>query len=296
MGETKLSRRQILKMATIGGIAFTSGIISIGGPWIEETFSQEVGGRVYNLQGLKKHPQIFEKGKDEKKANPELFPARESVTSKMWRDKTKNWDGETEYYAVEADRDRRPQRLILPLDPEGKKVWVTHEKYWRWPTTKEIIPPDVFEEVVPPHVGPKELSEMWHEVVGLKATDLVGKIAPKIRPGMVTSTKELDNNLGLKKLLPSSVYMVLKGESFLKPFDEMEIVPTRELYLGYHWSRFSKENLKNCNVNPETYRLAGWKAGTPFPRPKSGLELAWNHSKKDIVGDSLRFAPMYWDL
>ena len=255
---------------------------------------EEVGGKFYTREELKKSPEIFEKEKDEQKARPDFFPGRTPLLSHIWKDKTKSWDGKTEYYATDEDRDRRPQRLILPMDPEGNRLWVTKEKYWKWPTTREIVPPDVYKEIAPPY-GASKLSEEWHKLIGLQATELTGKIAPEIKPGLIITQGDLKNYPGLKELLPPSVHMLFdRGYFFSLP--QMEIVPTRDLYLGYNWLKFSGENLKNCKVDTATKKLTGWRAATPFPRPKTGLELIWNIDKHDIVGDNLRFAPMYWDL
>jgi len=222
----------------------------------------------------------------------EDFPGRTRTVSYIWRDKSKPWDGVTEYYAVESDRDKTPRILELPLD-DGK-VWKTRDKYWKWPTTDEIAPPDVIKKLLHPR-GAKGLQEEWNEVIGFRAPEKVGKIAPEIKPGMIINGSNYKQYPSLKELMPSDIYARLDPKSYL-PFPQIEIVPTRSIYPSKMWTAYTRQHSKGCKIDKDGVSLNGWVAGTPFPRPKKGVELAWNHDKVDIVGDCLRFAPMYWDL
>ncbi len=228
----------------------------------------------------------------------EDFPGRTRYVSHIWKDKSKAWDGKTEYYAVESDRDKTPRSLELPL--ENGKVWKTKGKYWKWPTTEEIVPPDIAERQLHPR-GAKGLQEEWNELIGFKAPDLVGKIAPEIRPGMIINASNYKQYPGLKALMPDDIYARLDARSYI-PLPEIEIVPTRSIYPNRWWIEFTRKYSKDCKIADDGVTLQGWVAGSPFPRPDknnpalAGVQVAWNHDKVDIVGDCLRFAPMYWDL
>jgi len=167
----------------------------------------------------------------------EDFPGRTKTVSHIWKDKSRAWDGKSEYYAVESDRDKTPRVLELPLD-DGK-TWKTRDKYWKWPTTDEIVPPDVAERLMHPK-GARGLQEEWQEIIGFKAADKVGKIAPEIRPGLIINGSNYKKYPGLKELMPSDIYARLDPNSYL-PLPQIEIVPTRSIYPSKGWIEFTRK-------------------------------------------------------
>ena len=52
----------------------------------------------------------------------------------------------------------------------------------------------------------KELAKDWEKMLGYKAPDLVGKIAPDIKVGMVIDSTNYKQYPGLQELLPKCLY------------------------------------------------------------------------------------------
>jgi hypothetical protein len=76
----------------------------------------------------------------------------------------------------------------------------------------------------------------------------------------------------IKDLLPDGVYLLWKQK---ERFGEhwFEIVPYRTLTTPPGRTKYTKEG--KCKLSPNG-GLIGWVAGTPFPEPQSGIEVAWN--------------------
>ncbi len=131
----------------------------------------------------------------------------------------------------------------------------------------KIMPPEVYAEL---SWDKKEMSDLWAEVVGFKAPDVVGKIAPEIKPGKY-SYKDLDKYPGLKKLLPPEmleVFIKPGGKPLAGNIPEFEIVPTRQYYIALPAARATKENMGKARQDEQGYIVSSsWDAGYPFPRP-----------------------------
>ena len=71
---------------------------------------------------------------------------------------------------------------------------------------KQVLPPSLYEKLT---YDIDAMKEMWAELVGFRAPDVVGKIAPEIKPGKYTS-KDLNKYPGLKKLMWPDLYDRIK--------------------------------------------------------------------------------------
>ncbi|RLA92076.1 MAG: hypothetical protein DRG25_06855, partial [Deltaproteobacteria bacterium] len=149
------------------------------------------------------------------------------------------------------------------------------------------------------HTANPDLAEKWAKMVGFKAPDVVGKVAPEIKPGMVIDSKNYKNYPGLKKLLSDSLYARLDPNSYA-PLAPLKIAPTSQ----YHWSigalGKTLENLKTCKIGADGLTMEGFNGGVPFPVIKlddkyGGLMHAWNQDNK-ILGDTMYMNPMWLRL
>ncbi len=131
----------------------------------------------------------------------------------------------------------------------------------------KILPPELWAKL---SWDKKEMSDLWAEIVGFKAPDVVGKIAPEIKPGKYTY-KDLEKYPGLKKLFTPQML-----EYFIKPggkphagnIPEFQIVPTRQYYMSLPVASATKENMGKARQDEQGYSISSsWEAGLPFPQP-----------------------------
>jgi len=115
-------------------------------------------------------------------------------------------------------------------------------------------------------------------------------LAEEIKPGIVIDKANYKNYLPeLKRLLtPSSFETVING--LRKGFITLPIVEKRKYIPPKGYVEATKKNLRGGKIKVTSdNRLIGWKAGMPFPSPKSGVELGWNYQKRCDYGDQMFF-------
>ena len=93
---------------------------------------------------------------------------------------------------------------------------------------KKILPPEIWDEMV---FDVEEAKKLNAELVGFKSPDLVGKIAPEIKPGKYTY-QDLKKSPGLKELFPPELRLHIKaaGPPLPASIEAFEIIPTEQLY------------------------------------------------------------------
>jgi len=136
-----------------------------------------------------------------------------------------------------------------------------------------------------------EIAGAWAEMMGFKAPDVVGKVAPEIKPGMIIDRTNYKDYPGLKELLTSTLYARLDPGSYAS-LAPLKIAKTSQ----YHYSKGcledSLKNLKTCKIGADGITMEGYHGGVPFPHPKTGLELAWVMDNK-YIADNLYMNPMW---
>ncbi len=147
----------------------------------------------------------------------------------------------------------------------------------------KVLPPEAWAEL---QWDVKEMQDIWAEVVGFRAPDIVGKIAPEIKPGKYTY-KDLEKYPGLKELMIPELL-----EHFIKPggaphagnIPEFEIVPTRQYYYSLPIGKITKENMGKARLDEEGYiDESSWAGGYPFPRPSGKFiarQVVYNYYQK----------------
>lgn len=136
---------------------------------------------------------------------------------------------------------------------------------------KNVMPPDAYAKFT--H-DVEKMKQVHAEVVGFKAPDLVGKIAPEIKPGTYTY-RDKEKYPGFKELIPPELY-----ESFnpgAPPlgcnFPEIKIIPAKQYYWALPVIEATKKyigrtQLDNEGIIKEETHVLGY----PFPRPSGNFK------------------------
>ena len=144
---------------------------------------------------------------------------------------------------------------------------------------KKVLPPDFYKMVV--H-DPAQMKAAWSEVVGFKAPDVVGKVAPEIKPGKYTY-KDIAQHPGFKQLMPARLYERIKagGPPLAGNIPDFEIVPTRQYYYPPAVSKATKDNMGKTKQDSQGYLVPDtWAGGFPFPRPSGNfkaMQIVYNY-------------------
>lgn len=157
------------------------------------------------------------------------------------------------------------------------------------PYYKEI---DNFKKLVPEEVlktlridDIEEAKKAWAEAVGFKSPDVVGKIAPEIKPGKYTL--EDKTKYPFEKLMPPTLMKMWgkPGEGDTPRhggcFTEFTIIPTTQRYHPPGTSRDTKKYEGQTKLDNDGFLVDdSYIAGRPFPRPQEphkGWKYVWNH-------------------
>jgi len=135
-----------------------------------------------------------------------------------------------------------------------------------------------------------QLAEDWAKMLGFKAKDLVGKVAPEIKPGMVIDSSNYKDYPGLKKLLPKSLYDRFDPGSYA-PLAPMKIAKTDQYHISRGFMEKTLESAKTCKLAEDGLTLVGYAGGLPFLNPKNGNELI-QYADNPYLGDTFAMRPM----
>lgn len=131
---------------------------------------------------------------------------------------------------------------------------------------KKNMPPEDYAKIAS---DPEAMRALWAEVVGFMAPDVVGKVAPEIKPGKYSYTDK-EKYPGLKALMVPAIYERFKpgAPPLAGNFPEMEIVPTRQYPWALKIAQATKDNAGRTKLDEKGYLLGDtYRAGYPFPRP-----------------------------
>jgi len=131
---------------------------------------------------------------------------------------------------------------------------------------KQVLPPELYEKLT---YDIKEMKNTWAKVLGFRSPDIVGKIAPEIKPGKYTY-QDKDKYPGLKALMWPNMYERINpgGPPHAGNIPEFEIVPTRQYYYALPIAECTLENEGKTKLDDEGYAMWDtWEAGLPFPKP-----------------------------
>jgi len=137
---------------------------------------------------------------------------------------------------------------------------------------------------------PQEAGRLAEQVLGFKAPDVVGKIAPEIKPGKYT-WQDKEKYPGFKELMTADVYNRFNppGPPHVGNMPEIEIVPTRQVY--YHSSIYKATQQYADQVKTDSNGYLdsfSWKGGFPFPKPSGphkALQCMYNMERLPMNGE-----------
>jgi hypothetical protein len=137
---------------------------------------------------------------------------------------------------------------------------------------KNYLPPEVYKQVT---FDVETMKKVWADSLGFKSPDIVGKIAPEIKPGVYTY-KDKDKYPGLKDLMIPFYYNKFApgAPPFCGNFPEIKVVPTRQYYLPLPYALATKDNEGKTKMSENGYLIPGtYVAGLPFPRPSGQFKV-----------------------
>lgn len=147
---------------------------------------------------------------------------------------------------------------------------------------KQVLPKEFYAKL---SFDVDAMKSLWAEVVGFKAPDIVGKVAPEIKPGKYTY-KDLAKYPGLKTLMWPDLYNRIKpgAPPHAGNIPEFEIIPTRQLYWSLPIAEATKKNQGKTKLDAKGY-LKGetWAGGVPFPKPSGPFkaqQIMYNIEKR----------------
>ncbi|MGZ4857690.1 MAG: hypothetical protein ACXVZU_04965, partial [Methanobacteriaceae archaeon] len=116
---------------------------------------------------------------------------------------------------------------------------------------EKILPPEVLAKL---SYDVETMKKEWADLIGFKAPDVVGKIAPDIKPGKYTY-QDKDKFPGLKELMVPSIYALFKpaGPPLAGCFPEMTVVPTTQFYWALPVIRETKKNMGRAKLDDQGY-------------------------------------------
>lgn len=147
-----------------------------------------------------------------------------------------------------------------------KKAFDDPRPYLTSYNLKQILPKQMYEKIT---WDPELMKREWANLIGFKAPDVVGKIAPEIKPGKYTY-KDVQNNPAFKKLMWPDLYNRIKpgGPPHGGNIPEFEIIPTRQYYWALPIIEMTKKNAGKTKLDSKGYMVGeSWEGGYPFPRP-----------------------------
>jgi hypothetical protein len=154
----------------------------------------------------------------------------------------------------------------------------------------KIIPPEDYAKLT---FDKEAMKKAWEEVVGFKSPDVVGKIAPEIKPGKYTY-QDKEKYPGFKELLVPEMYDRFNpgGPPRSGNMPEIEIVPTKQYYYALPIAEATKKYAPAVKLDDQGYiNYDTYEAGFPFPRPSGphkAIQALYNWEKRYMGGDG------YW--
>jgi len=146
---------------------------------------------------------------------------------------------------------------------------------------RKWLPPAVWDQVT---FDVAEMKRAWSTVVGFKAPEVVGKIAPEITPG--TYSCEDKEKYPFDELMPPYFYNKFNppGQgpypNHIGNFTEIKVIPTRQYYWPLPVAEATRRHLGEAKQDDQGYIIErSYTAGYPFPRPSGqhkAMQIMYN--------------------
>jgi hypothetical protein len=152
---------------------------------------------------------------------------------------------------------------------------------------KDVVTPKVYASVT---FDAAASSEKWAQAVGFKAPDIVGKIAPQIKPGEYSYDQK--ESLPFKELMIPDHYARFApgAPPHIGNFSKIKVVPTRQYYWALPIAKASLENSGKTQQDDRGYiKDETYKGGYPFPKPSGkfkAIQVMYNWEKRYTQADN----------
>jgi len=136
---------------------------------------------------------------------------------------------------------------------------------------KDFVPPEILDKL---YFDQEKMKKGTAELLGFTAPEVVGKIAPEIKPGKYTY-KDVEQNSAFKDLFPPELRQHIKkpGPPFVCSISEFEIIPTKQAHANLPLIEVTKRNLGKTKLDKDGYIVPwSWQGGIPFPKPSGKLK------------------------
>ncbi len=153
----------------------------------------------------------------------------------------------------------------------------------------KILPPDVYAGLT---YDVQAMQDGWAELTGFRSPEIVGRIAPEIKPGKYTH-QDREKHPGFKELMWPSMFARFRPGSppHCGNFTEIEVVPTRQYYMSLPVIETTKKNLGQSKLDDQGYLLEEtYRAGIPFPRPSGTFkarQIIYNWMKRYFAPENV---------
>lgn len=157
---------------------------------------------------------------------------------------------------------------------------------------KKIMPPEVYRKLT---YDVPAMKKAWAEVVGFKAPEVVGKIAPELKPGKY-SHQDKAKHPGIKALMFPDLYkrFAAGAPPHVGNFADIIVVPTRQYYWALPISLATKKHMGQTKLDAKGYLVQdSYSAGYPFPRPSGKFkaqQIIYNWVKRYYSGENYYWA------
>ena len=184
---------------------------------------------------------------------------------------------------------QKEYKITFPEIEAYKKFYDDPRPLWKDFDLRKVIPPGDYAKMI---FDVEKMKKLWAEAVGFGSPDIVGKIAPEIKPGTYTY-RDKEKYPGLKELMIPDLY-----NNWFKPggpphggnFPEIKVVPTRQYYMALPISEATMKNKGTAKLTDEGYLISkSYIAGYPFPQPSGKFkpqQVIYNWEKRFFGGDT----------
>jgi len=134
------------------------------------------------------------------------------------------------------------------------------------------------------------MKKAWVDAIGFKAPDVVGKIAPEIKPGNYTYQDR--DSLPFKSLMIPDHYNRFTNAQpkHVGNFSKIKVVPTRQYYWALPIAKATKANAGKTKQDAAGYMIQdSYVSGYPFPvpsGPNKAMQIMYNWEKRYISSDN----------
>jgi hypothetical protein len=181
-------------------------------------------------------------------------------------------------------------KITLKQLDDAKHLYDDPRPYMNEVGPEKLLPPQVYSKICF-DVG--AMKKAWAETIGFAAPDVVGKIAPEIKPGKY-SYKDKEKYPGLKALMiPNHYERFNPGEPpFAGNFPEIEVVPTRQYYQTLPLAEATRKYAGTAKQDDQGYIIEdSYVTGFPFPKPSGphkAMQIMYNWDRRYLGGEN------YW--